>query len=81
MSFPMTTVKSLLTEIEAFCKEAEIAEATFSTRAVNDGKFAGRLRDGAGITVSTIARVEAYISQERAAMRKRRGVRAAQAPA
>lgn len=62
----MSTISDLLAEIEAFCKEAGIAEATFSTRAVNDGKFVGRLRDGANVTVGMVDRVRAYIATERA---------------
>ncbi len=63
----MSTIADLLSEIEAFCKEAGIAEATFSTRAVNDGKFVGRLREGANVTVGMVERVRAYIATERAA--------------
>ena len=62
----MSTIAALLSEIEAFCKEAGIAEATFSTRAVNDGKFVGRLREGANVTVALVDRVRAYIAAERA---------------
>ena len=62
----MSTITAVLSEIEAFCKEAGIAEATFSTRAVNDGKFVGRLRGGANVTVALVDRVRAYIAAERA---------------
>lgn len=62
----MSTISALLAEIEAFCEEAGIAEATFSTRAVNDGKFVGRLREGANVTVALVDRVRAYIATERA---------------
>ena len=62
----MSTIADLLAEIEAFCKEAGIAEATFSTRAVNDGKFVGRLREGSNVTVGMVDRVRAYIATERA---------------
>jgi hypothetical protein len=62
----MSTVASLISEIEGFCVEARIAESTFGRRAVNDGKFVGRLREGAGINVATVDRVRAYIASERA---------------
>ena len=62
----MSTIASLLSEIETFCAEVKIAEATFGTRAAKDGKFVGRLRRGAGITVATVDRVRAYIAVERA---------------
>jgi len=41
---------SLLDSISAFCRVNGIAESTFGRRAVNDGKFVARLRDGARIT-------------------------------
>lgn len=62
----MSTVEELISEIEGFCREAGIAEATFGTRAVNDGKFVGRLRLGKGITVATVDRVRGYIATQRA---------------
>lgn len=68
----MATVDELLTKIAAFCEEAGISEATFATRAVNDGKFVGRLREGAGITVKTVDRVHAYIAAERERLAKRK---------
>ena len=61
----MSTVTDLLTEIDAFISEAKIAETTFGRRAVNDGKFVGKLRTGAGITVATVDRVRAYITKQR----------------
>jgi hypothetical protein len=68
----MSTVESLLAEIEAFCREAEIAEATFGTRAAKDGKFVRRLREGAGVTTRTVENVRAYIAQHRRSAPKRR---------
>ena len=62
----MGTIATLLREIEGFCEEVGIAESTFSTRAVNDGKFVGRLREGANVTVALVDRVRAYIAAERA---------------
>lgn len=61
----MSTVKSLIAEIEAFCGDAEIAEATFGTRAAKDGKFVKRLRGGAGVTLATVEKVQAYIAEQR----------------
>jgi Cys-tRNA synthase (O-phospho-L-seryl-tRNA:Cys-tRNA synthase) len=62
----MSTVADLLAEIEAFCREVDIAEATFGTRAAKDGKFVKRLREGAGVTIRTVDNVRAYIAAERA---------------
>jgi len=70
---PMTTVAKLLSEIEAYCKGAEIRESTFGTKAVNDGKFVARLREGAGVTVATVERVRAYIAQRRTGVSDLRG--------
>lgn len=61
----MTTIEALLKEIDAFLREAEMAETTFGRHAVNDGKFVGRLREGAGVTVATVDRVRAYIEGQR----------------
>lgn len=66
----MFTVADLISEIEAFCREADIAEATFGTRAAKDGKFVKRLREGAGVTIRTVGNVRAYIARERAAASK-----------
>jgi hypothetical protein len=53
----------LIERIEAYCRQEEIAESTFGRRAVNDGKFVGRLRDGKRVTTATIARVEKFLSK------------------
>ena len=54
---------SLLDSISAFCRASGIAESTFGRRAVNDGKFVSRLRDGARITPETLERISAYMRQ------------------
>ena len=61
----MSIVTALLGEIDAFICSTEMAETTFGFHAVNDGKFVGRLREGAGVTVATVDRVHAYIAAER----------------
>jgi hypothetical protein len=58
----MSEVELLVREIEDFCQTAGIAESTFGRRAINDGKFVGRLRDGKGVTTTTVERVRRYIS-------------------
>jgi hypothetical protein len=68
----MDTVTALLREIDAFLAGAGIAESTFGRKAVNDGKFVGRLREGSGITVATVDRVRAYIAAESAATKRKR---------
>jgi len=65
----MSTIAALLTEIEAFLVEADMRATTFGLRALNDGTFVKRLRDGAGVTVVTVDRVHSYIATQRAEMK------------
>jgi len=58
----MDTRARLIDEIEAFCRHKGIAESTFGVRAVNDGKFVGRLRNGGRITTDTIDKVHAFMN-------------------
>jgi hypothetical protein len=53
----------LLDSIAEFCRRIGMAESTFGRRAVNDGKFVSRLRDGARITPETLERVSVYMAQ------------------
>src|SRR6185503_10776371 len=64
---------SLLGSISEFCRRTGMAESTFGRRAVNDGKFVARLRDGARVTPETLQRVNQFIS-------KNGGVSAGEAP-
>src|SRR5688500_12086341 len=48
--------------IAEFCRRANMAESTFGRRAVNDGKFVSRLRDGARITPETLVRVSDFLT-------------------
>ena len=52
----------LVEEIEDFCQRFGIAESTFGNRAVNDGKFIGRLRNGGRVTTATIDKARAYMA-------------------
>ena len=63
----MSTISDLLADIDAFLREKEMAETTFGRHAVNDGKFVGRLRAGAGVTIATLERVRAYLAAEQKA--------------
>lgn len=56
--------KGLLEIITDFCARSGMAESTFGRRAVNDGKFVGRLRDGARITPETFQRVSQFLASE-----------------
>lgn len=55
--------ESLLDSISQFCRQTQMAESTFGRRVVNDGKFVSRLRAGARITPETLARVNAFLSE------------------
>ncbi|MGE5128625.1 MAG: hypothetical protein ACM3IK_03285 [Sphingomonadaceae bacterium] len=54
---------ALLDSIAEFCRRNGMAESTFGRRAVNDGKFVARLRDGARITPETLERVAGYMAR------------------
>ena len=54
----MQEAVGLLDSIAEFCRRANMAESTFGRRAVNDGKFVSRLRDGARITPETLERLK-----------------------
>src|SRR5438045_9578968 len=53
---------TLLGSISDFCRRTGMAESTFGRRAVNDGKFVARLRDGARVTPETLTRVNDFLS-------------------
>src|SRR5215210_1533422 len=57
----METGGTLLGSISDFCQRTGMAESTFGRRAVNDGKFVARLRDGARVTPETLTRVNQFI--------------------
>ena len=60
----MNDVKSILNEIESFCRKHDLAETTFGKQAVNDGKFVARLRAGKSVTLRTLERVRAYMASQ-----------------
>jgi hypothetical protein len=60
----MPQAVGLLDSISEFCRRAGMAESTFGRRAVNDGKFVARLRDGARITPETLERVSAFLNSK-----------------
>ena len=58
---------TLLGSISQFCQRTGMAESTFGRRAVNDGKFVARLRDGARVTPETLQRVNQFMERHGAA--------------
>ena len=63
----MDVQDELVDEIEAYCRDAGIAETTFGRIVVNDGKFVGRLREGKGVTTATVDRVRRFLTENGAA--------------
>ena len=63
----MDVQNELVDEIEAYCRDAGIAETTFGRIVVNDGKFVGRLREGKGVTTATVDRVRRFLAENGAA--------------
>ncbi len=57
----MIEIAALIKQIEAYCVRHGIEETTFGLRAVNDGKFVQRLRDGANMTIATIDKARSFI--------------------
>ena len=60
----MQEAVGLLDSIAEFCRRANMAESTFGRRAVNDGKFVSRIRDGARITPETLVRVSEFLTTQ-----------------
>ncbi len=58
----MISATSLLQNISDYCSRTGMAESTFGRRAVNDGKFTSRLRDGGRVTLETVERVQHFIA-------------------
>lgn len=54
-------MESLLDEIDAFLSEARMAESTFGLKAVNDGKFVRRLREGKRCWPETAEKARGFI--------------------
>lgn len=61
----MSTIETLLREIEKFLEESDIAESTFGRRVLNDGKLVERIRQGGGLTVANLDRIRVYMAQQR----------------
>jgi hypothetical protein len=74
--------EDLLREISEYCRQTGLAESTFGRRAVNDGKFAARLRNGGRITTETVERVRAFMTSHHEPIADRRpaGIERAQMP-
>ncbi|MEQ8251552.1 MAG: hypothetical protein RIB41_09975 [Oceanibaculum nanhaiense] len=52
---------NIIRSIEAYCAAEGISERQFGIEAVGDHKLLKRLRSGAGVTLTVIEKIEAYI--------------------
>lgn len=57
----MTIQDEFLAEVDRFLEATGMAETTFGRRAVNDGKFIGRLRRGKTVTLSVLERARSWM--------------------
>ncbi len=53
--------QQLLAAIDEFCGRAEMAPTTFGRRALGDGRFVDRLRDGRQVRATTLDRVRRFL--------------------
>lgn len=60
----MMEAEVLLAQIEEACRQLKLAQTTFGRRAVNDGKFVSRLRQGGRVTMQTVERVHRFIAEQ-----------------
>ncbi|WP_449395551.1 hypothetical protein [Devosia riboflavina] len=58
----MIEIGELLNQIETYCVDCGIEETTFGLRAVNDGKFVSRLRNGKTIHLKTLTKVLTFLA-------------------
>ena len=54
--------QQLLAAIEDFCEREGMAPTTFGRKALGDGRFTGRLRDGRQVRAATLARVRQFLA-------------------
>ena len=52
---------SLLGRIDSFLQEAKLSDSAFGRQAVGDHKFIRRLRDGFGVTLTSIEKAESFM--------------------
>ena len=60
----MVEIETLLRQIETYCVRHGIEETTFGLRAVNDGKFVSRLREGSSIQLKTYKKVSDFLKRK-----------------
>ena len=58
--------QQLLAAVEAFCAREGMAPTTFGRKALGDGRFVGRLRDGRKVRETTLARARQFLADHEA---------------
>ena len=59
----MDARQELLSEIDGFLAQHRMAPTTFGLKALKDGKFVGRLREGGNLTIRTIERARQFMRE------------------
>lgn len=57
-------MEDLIAEIDEFLENSKMADTTFGKKAVNDGKFVSRLREGGECLPRTATRAREFISAQ-----------------
>ena len=77
----MSSADALLREIDAFLQRTGITQTQFGQEAMNNGSFVRQLRSGSGITLRTLDKVRAFMTEWDDQKRRRRQKRRAEAHA
>ena len=59
----VTTREHILTRIDAFREKHNMTAWAFGQQAVKDHKFVGRLREGFGVTLTSIEKAETFMDE------------------
>ena len=59
----MSSADALLGEIDAFLQRTGMTQTQFGQEAMNNGSFVRQLRSGSGITLRTLDKVRAFMSE------------------
>ena len=57
--------QQLLVAIERFCEREGMATSTFGRKALGDGRFVGRLRDGRQVRAATLAKARQFLANHK----------------
>lgn len=63
MGLAMSETQKLISEIEAFLRDAGMAESTFGRKAVNDGKLMARLRSSGSVTLEKASQIRRFMAE------------------